>query len=82
MPATLPDTISVRLAGVASSRRSVPSSRSSRMPPAPPSETISTKNTVNPSEYCVLAGADSSDECAEDAATTLVVTPTGGSGLQ
>jgi hypothetical protein len=43
---------------------------------------MSTKNTVNPREYCVLAGADSSEECDEEAVTTIVSTLTGGSGCQ
>ena len=81
-PSTFPATISLRLAGVASSLRSVPSSRSSRIPLAPPSAVITTKNTVNPSEYWVFAGAESSAECADDARTAVAFTPTGGSGTQ
>ena len=52
------------------------------MPPAPESATITTKNTVNPSEYCVLGGAFISDARVAEAVIVLVTMPTGGSGLQ
>ncbi len=80
-PSDLPSRIWLRRSGAASRRRSVPISRSSRMPPALPSATIVTKKTVNPSEYWVLAGASSSFARAALANTTRDSTPTGGSGL-
>ena len=43
---------------------------------------LSTKKTVNPSEYWVVAGADSSAEWVAFARTTCESVPTGGSGFQ
>ncbi len=80
VPTTLPVRMVVLLTGATISRRSVPCSRSSRIPPALPKVMNKMNHTVNPMELCVVPSAITVSPRTSEATTWLASAYTGGRG--